>query len=390
MEERYLHIARAAALDPSTPQSLVCKQGENKLRVSLWMLISLYGSQVLEMGLFYSRILKASPLLVKEIKVQNLGEPGPVVTSFAKHPGYGHPFISDEKFNVTVNPRFHQRYGFWLNKGSSFTLIYNVKDSWEDSLVLAIVRGEDSYQEWTKDPSNAQLVSAWKRVYGRGSLNFTVTEDDDYYVAFGNLNAHEMKISFHLKMHCMIYSVQDAESHCSLVNGNVCRVPLSLSKSKRVLISAPDKKQHGVDVWKVKVSYIPRWITYFILWSVIGLGLLGMELRKQGRQVSTSQREVVPLTSIEGNESPENLARESQSADFSPALGSGNFQGGHGEQSLEQLCTVCLDAPKDSFFDPCGHRCTCYTCGMRIQNGDIARCPICRENVRAVHRIYDS
>jgi hypothetical protein len=79
--------------------------------VSLWMLIHLYGSQVLEMGLFYSWVLKASPLLLKEIKVQNLGEPGPVVTSFAKHPGYGHPFISDEKFNVTVNPvnpQFHQ------------------------------------------------------------------------------------------------------------------------------------------------------------------------------------------------------------------------------------------------------------------------------------------
>lgn len=29
------------------------------------------------------------------------------------------------------------------------------------------------------------------------------------------------------------------------------------------------------------------------------------------------------------------------------------------------LCTICLDAPKDSFFDPCGHRCTCYSCGMR-------------------------
>ncbi|CAK9882126.1 unnamed protein product [Sphagnum jensenii] len=72
------------------------------------MLISLYGSQVLEMGLFYSPVLKASALLVKVIKVQNLGEPGPVVTSFAKHPGYGHPFISDEKFDVTVNPQFHQ------------------------------------------------------------------------------------------------------------------------------------------------------------------------------------------------------------------------------------------------------------------------------------------
>lgn len=30
-----------------------------------------------------------------------------------------------------------------------------------------------------------------------------------------------------------------------------------------------------------------------------------------------------------------------------------------------QLCSICLDAPKDSFFDPCGHRCTCYTCGIR-------------------------
>jgi hypothetical protein len=29
---------------------------------------------------------------------------------------------------------------------------------------------------------------------GRGSLNFTGTEFDDYYVAFGNLNAHEMKV----------------------------------------------------------------------------------------------------------------------------------------------------------------------------------------------------
>ncbi|KAH9535352.1 hypothetical protein CY35_17G047500 [Sphagnum magellanicum] len=85
----------------------------------------------------------------------------------------------------------------------------------------------------------------------RGSLNFTVTEFDDYYVAFGNSNAHEMKISFCLKMHCMIYSVPDAESKCSLVNGNICGVPLSLSKSKRVLISAPDKKQHGADVSKV-------------------------------------------------------------------------------------------------------------------------------------------
>jgi hypothetical protein len=49
---------------------------------------------------------------------------------------------------------------------------------------------------------------------------------------------------------------------------------------------------------------------------------------------------VVPLTIGEGNESLENLARESQSADFSPALGSENFQGGHEEQFLEHHCVL--------------------------------------------------
>jgi hypothetical protein len=29
---------------------------------------------------------------------------------------------------------------------------------------------------------------------GGGSLNFSVTEFDDSYVAFGNLNVHEMKV----------------------------------------------------------------------------------------------------------------------------------------------------------------------------------------------------
>ncbi|CAK9867524.1 unnamed protein product [Sphagnum jensenii] len=233
------------------------------------------------------------------------------------------------------------------------SLIYNVKDSQEDSLVLAIVRDEEAVMFGVLGVfhQTSVLTSILSMQHaGRGSLNFTVTEFDDYYIAFGNLN-----ISFRLKMHCMIYSVQDVESKSSL---------------------------YGVDVWKVKVSYIPHWITHFILWST--------ELCKQARQVSASQQEVVPLTIGEGNESLENLARESQSADLSPALGSENFQGGHGEQFLEHLCTVCLDAPKHSVFDTCGHRCTCYSCGMRIQNGDIARCPICQENVLAVRRIYDS
>jgi hypothetical protein len=47
---------------------------------------------------------------------------------------------------------------------------------------------------------------------GRGSFNFTVTEFDDYYVALGNLNVHEMKVggstaySFRIQVYMRVHS----------------------------------------------------------------------------------------------------------------------------------------------------------------------------------------
>lgn len=35
----------------------------------MWLLLGLYGSQDLEMGMYYSRVMKANSLFVKEIKV---------------------------------------------------------------------------------------------------------------------------------------------------------------------------------------------------------------------------------------------------------------------------------------------------------------------------------
>jgi hypothetical protein len=55
----------------------------------LWMPTSLYGSQVLEMGLFYSQVLKASLLLVKENKV---GEHLLIAYEFNTHVPCLHPF----------------------------------------------------------------------------------------------------------------------------------------------------------------------------------------------------------------------------------------------------------------------------------------------------------
>jgi hypothetical protein len=110
--------SQGPALHLWTPQSLICEQGDNDLRDTSHSNLTHTGrgptlamvghgeeeedQQVAKSGIdFYS-------FIGFFVIVQNLGEPGPVVTSFAKHPGYGHPFISDEKFHVTVNPLFHQ------------------------------------------------------------------------------------------------------------------------------------------------------------------------------------------------------------------------------------------------------------------------------------------
>jgi hypothetical protein len=50
------------------------------------------------------------------------------------------------------------------------------------------VAGEDSYQGWTKYPSNAQFVSAWKLIYGKTFIQEVSysTWDEVVYVCSAN------------------------------------------------------------------------------------------------------------------------------------------------------------------------------------------------------------
>jgi hypothetical protein len=46
-------------------------------------------------------------------------------------------------------------------------------------------------------------------------------------------------------------------------------------------------------------------------------------------------------------------------------------------------CRVCLEAPGDGAFLPCGHKCCCLACGTKLD-----RCPICRAEGFVVHISY--
>nr|XP_034319481.1 kinesin-like protein KIN-7M, chloroplastic isoform X1 [Crassostrea gigas]XP_034319483.1 kinesin-like protein KIN-7M, chloroplastic isoform X1 [Crassostrea gigas]XP_034319484.1 kinesin-like protein KIN-7M, chloroplastic isoform X1 [Crassostrea gigas]XP_034319485.1 kinesin-like protein KIN-7M, chloroplastic isoform X1 [Crassostrea gigas]XP_034319486.1 kinesin-like protein KIN-7M, chloroplastic isoform X1 [Crassostrea gigas]XP_034319488.1 kinesin-like protein KIN-7M, chloroplastic isoform X1 [ len=51
----------------------------------------------------------------------------------------------------------------------------------------------------------------------------------------------------------------------------------------------------------------------------------------------------------------------------------------------EKQCKICLDSEMDTLFEPCGHLCTCRSCASMLQ-----MCPICRKQIKKLHRVYRS
>ena len=58
------------------------------------------------------------------------------------------------------------------------------------------------------------------------------------------------------------------------------------------------------------------------------------------------------------------------------------------EQRGEHTCVVCIDAATDHAVIPCGHVCLCSTCGPRLARTRHARCPICREPVQSLQKLF--
>jgi len=56
--------------------------------------------------------------------------------------------------------------------------------------------------------------------------------------------------------------------------------------------------------------------------------------------------------------------------------------------SCEQMCVVCLTAPKTHAFVPCGHRCVCASCGSNLCRETRASCPVCRAPAQQLLHVF--
>lgn len=67
-----------------------------------------------------------------------------------------------------------------------------------------------------------------------------------------------------------------------------------------------------------------------------------------------------------------------------------------GKKSAESIdnanneCTICFEKPTDCVLYTCGHMCLCYECALDIKRRQGSTCPICRQPIKDIIKIYRS
>jgi len=58
------------------------------------------------------------------------------------------------------------------------------------------------------------------------------------------------------------------------------------------------------------------------------------------------------------------------------------------ESTASTQCEICMAAPRESAFVPCGHGHFCDACASRIAGQQGAICPICRTQITDILRVF--
>lgn len=153
----------------------------------------------------------------------------------------------------------------------------------------------------------------------------------------------------------------------------------------------------------MKLSYGPRWLTYVVgsgglILLILLMQKLFTKLRLIPEEPELQSEELPPertplITQKDGDDSScgssyVSLSQGEEDDDERFLSGSPKGEGTENSETCQRrLCVICFDDTRDSFFLPCGHCATCFTCGMRIAE-ESSLCPICRKKIRRVRKIF--
>ncbi|XP_068667788.1 E3 ubiquitin-protein ligase APD2-like [Aristolochia californica] len=375
--------------------------------VSFWFFASMtsilgfYGSVNFHLGPNCSHLMTTNSLFVQAIQVRVMSEPkaGPMLYDFSRPPSLDVKTNWSECHNATVPPDLHKEWIYYLNKCSQVNVSYVVKSTSSSPLSLVMAEGNENLIEWLEDPSYPDTTLSWNLIRGNGLIQQKILKSSNYYIAVGNLNSQEAEVQLNLSIQAVVYNTTKAYNKCAL-DKSFCLLKLHIFRLNVAVLTSPSTVEESyTDAWFVKVSYVPRWITY-----IVGGGGLTVTILLMIKILVKCQRS--PGDGSEYQErtlTTERTPLLGQKEDNASSLGSSYDSGSHDEEEFEdlpgagsikgepnypqQLCAICFNAQRDCFFLPCGHCATCFTCGTRIAE-EAGICPICHRKMKKVRKIF--
>ncbi|XVF69001.1 hypothetical protein PTKIN_Ptkin11bG0046000 [Pterospermum kingtungense] len=233
---------------------------------SMTLILGYYGSMTLQLGPNCSRLIQANSFFVQSIKVEELDKQKPrlMVYGLPRPPPSEVEISWVETHEAFVPANFHKEWLFFLNKGSKVNISYTIRSPGSSPLSLVIARGIESLVEWVDDPSYPNTTLSWNIIYGSGKIQQEIPKSSNYYIAVGNLNSEEVEIELKFSINALTFDTSQAYYRCSL-GDHMCTLKLYLLGENVAVLSSPGRIEETPNsIWYVKVSYGPRWITYFV------------------------------------------------------------------------------------------------------------------------------
>ncbi|KAI9091669.1 hypothetical protein K1719_028112 [Acacia pycnantha] len=244
------------------------------LVATIGLVAGIYGTTTLQLGPYSSVLIQLNSIFVQSIKVEQINEPKPGIMLY----GFDEPPALDVKtnwsrsYNGSVPHNFYKEWIFYLNRQSQLDIFYDVKSPRFSQLSLVIAQGREELLGWIEKPSFPNTTLSWNIIYGRGRDKITqkISDPFSYYVALGNLYTQDVEVELKFSVSSVVYNTSSASSRCS-PDSSLCRLRLFLSQSGSAVLTTPPPAQGNFeDEWyHVKLTYTPRWTTYFVASGVV-------------------------------------------------------------------------------------------------------------------------
>ncbi|XP_058212419.1 E3 ubiquitin-protein ligase APD2-like isoform X1 [Rhododendron vialii] len=354
--------------------------------VSVTLILGVYGSVNLQLGPNSSVLITPNPLFVEYIKVEQLDEAntGPTLYGLYEDPPCDVVTTWSQTRRTSLPAGLHKEWIYVLNEGSQINISYSVNSTSLSSLILIIAQGSEGFAQWLEDPSYPNTTLSWNIIHGSGLIQQDISWSSSYYVAVGNRNSEEVEVQLNLTVTSLLYNTTSAYYNCAVAQG-ACSLKMFFPNGNSAVLTSPGPEQATTSqMWYVKLSYGPRWITYIVgIGGMTILMLLGFHFLNNfqcSREERTSfqfgemRSERAPLLSQKDDDlsswgsSYDSVSQDDE--DLEDGMTADSLEGkplkdGEYNNNIRRLCAICFDAPRDCFFLPCGHCVACFACGTR-------------------------